>query len=389
MNTEKHNVICRYGEIALKGGNRRMFEQKLIDDIRNKIGKENIEKLGRISGRIFLSTINLNKEEIEKILKKVLGLEAFSFVFKIEADFEKIKEKTLEILREKEFNSFRVTASRSQKNFPLNSQEINVELGAYIVEKLNKKVNLHTPDITCFVEIVEKTAYLSFNKIIGTPGLPFGIEGKAISLMSGGIDSPVASYYAMKRGVEVIFVHFHSYPYTNKASIEKVKDLVKLLSGYQGKSKLFLIPFAEIQEIFSMKTNEKLRVVLYRRFMLRVAEEIANQVGAKAIISGDSLGQVASQTLDNMAAISQATEMNIIRPLVCFNKNEIMAVAREIGSYEISIKPHDDACSRFVPVHPETKARLKDVLKEEKKLKLKKLIKQALDKIEIINIHAN
>jgi tRNA uracil 4-sulfurtransferase len=361
----------------------------LIDNIRNKIGEKNIVKLGRISGRILLTTDNLEKKKIEKILKKVLGLEAFSFVIKIEKDFEKIKEKTLEILKEKEFDSFRVTASRSQKDFPLNSQEINVQLGAYIVEKLNKKVDLHNPDLTCFIEIVEKTVYLSFERIIGIPGLPFGIEGEAISLISGGIDSPVASFYVMKRGVKVTFVHFHSYPYTDKASIEKVKDLVKVLSAYQGKSKLILIPFAEVQEMISMKTTEKLRVVLYRRFMMKIAEEIAIKLGAKAIVSGDSLGQVASQTLDNMNVISEAVDMNIIRPLVCFNKNEIMDVARDIETYNISIKPHEDSCSRFVPVHPELKANLKTVLKEEKKLKLKKLIKKTLSNIEVLTINAN
>lgn len=388
MNNQ-YDIICRYGEIALKGKNRKLFERKLLNDIKNKIEQKNIKEIKRISGRIFLSTNNLEKLEIKKRLKKVLGLEAFSFVIKIEKDFEKIKEKTLEILKEKQFNSFKIIASRSQKDFSLNSQEINVQLGAYIVEKLDKKVDLHNPDITCFIEIVENLVYLSFERISGIPGLPFGIEGKAVSLISGGIDSPVASFYAMKRGVRITFIHFHSYPYTNKSSIEKVKDLVEVLSQYQGKSTLLLIPFAKIQETISTKTDNKLRVVLYRRFMMKIAEEIANNIGAKAIISGDSLGQVASQTLDNMNVISEAVNINIIRPLVCFNKNEIMSVAREIGTYDISIRPHEDTCSRFVPDHPELKADLKKVLKEEKKLKLKKLIKETLNNIEKITIDVN
>jgi len=291
-------------------------------------------------------------------------------------------------LADKKFKTFKISTKRSEKKFPLTSQQINEKVGGYILKKIKSKVDLENPDVICFVEIVEKYAFLYLEKIRGPGGLPTSVSGKGISLLSGGIDSPVASFLAMKRGVKVIFLHFHAYPFASKASIEKAKKIVKILSNYQGKSKLYLIPFADIQKEILMKTQAKLRVVLYRRLMFQIAEEIAKKEGVLGVFTGESIGQVASQTLENIKVIEEATDLPVFRPLISQDKEEIIQKAKEIGTFDVSILPYQDCCSRFLPKHPETKAKLEDIRKAEKKLNIEKLVKTAVKDSSVQIIYA-
>jgi len=249
------------------------------------------------------------------------------------------------------------------------------------------KVSMSNPDRTCFIEIVGNDAFVSIDKIKGPGGLPVGTGGKAVSLLSGGIDSPVAGFLAMRRGVELSFIHFHSYPETSESSIEKVKNLVKVLARYQGTTKLYLVPFAEVQKEILLLVAPEDRMIFYRRLMLKISLEIAQKEKALAVITGENLGQVASQTLENMGAIEKGSTLPILRPLLCEDKESIIIKARRIGTYETSILPHDDSCIRFIPRHPETRADANRITEEEKGLDITKIIGRAIEKIscEIIN----
>ncbi|MDD5738455.1 MAG: tRNA 4-thiouridine(8) synthase ThiI [Candidatus Pacebacteria bacterium] len=421
-------VICHYGEIALKGDNRKFFEEKLVENIKKSLQQNRVlfNYVKRISGRILVELkqeeegekllpqskeFNSLQEKVKNALQKVFGITYFVFAQEVYPstssgqdpstssgqDIECLKDKAIEILKKETFSSFKVETKRGNKNFALTSQQINEQLGEEILNKISSmrnsadrlncvKVDLHNPDIILYIEIAEKYAFLYTKKFAGPGGLPLGVSGKAVSLISGGIDSPVASYLMMKRGVENIFVHFYSNQQGYEQSLEKVRDILRVLKKYQEKIKVYFVPLLDIQKEIVLKTKADFRVVLYRRVMFLIANEIAEQEKAKALITGESVGQVASQTLDNMLAIEDAVSLPVLRPLSGWDKQEIMDLAKKIGTYEISILPHLDCCSMFVPEHPATKANLKDVKKEEKKLKLKKLIKNALkqSKIEII-----
>lgn len=382
-------IVCHYHEIALKGKNRKFFENKLVENIKKSLPRGSFEFVKRISGRIIikLNDIGLkNKKKIENSLKNVFGIVNFSFTDVCEPKIKMIKKKALEMLKLKRFKTFRISAQRSDKKFPLTSQQVNEKIGAFIVKNLKKDVKLDKPGINCFIEITEKQAFLYTKKINGPGGLPVGTGGRAAVLLSGGIDSPVAAYLIIKRGVTVSFVHFHAHPYTDKASIEKVKSIIKILNKFQFNSRLYLVAFADIQKKILLKTFSKLRVILYRRFMLRIAEEIAKKEKALALVTGDSIGQVASQTLSNIYVIGKSTSLPVLRPLIGFDKEEIINLAKKIKTFNISILPHQDCCARFLPRHPETKADLREVKLEEKKLDIKELVKDALKATKLLRI---
>jgi len=382
-------LVCHYNEIGLKGGNRRFFEEKLIKNIKRVLDAHWFEFVRRISGRIIIKLSQKgikNSAKITDSLKKVFGIAYFVFSFNPEQRIDKITEKALEILKNKKFKSFRISTQRSKKSFFLTSQQINENIGAAIVKILSKKVRLQNPELTCFIEIVDNFAFLYLKKIRGAGGLPTTTGGKAVALLSGGIDSPVAAFEIMKRGVKIVFLHFHSAPYTDYASIEKVQEIVKILSKYQGKSRLFLAPFSHIQKEILLRTPEKLRVVLYQRMMMRIAQKLAQKENALAIVTGESIGQVASQTLENFKVIGEVADFPVFRPLIGQDKEEIIQKAKEIGTFETSILPHQDCCSRFLPKHPATKAKLKEVLKAEENLKIKELINLTISQLIVIKI---
>jgi thiamine biosynthesis protein ThiI len=366
-------IVCHYDEIGLKGNNRGDFENKLISNIQEKMETRGLQgEVKRIFGRIVIKTQGEEKNIWEEILKHTFGMVNFSFAQKINPEINNIIEEVIKMIGDTNSGkTFRISSSRSNKNYPLNSQEINRKVGEAVFNKLNLKVNLEDPDLNCFIEIVNKDAYIFINKFAGPGGLPVGSSGRAIVLLSGGIDSPVAAWYANKRGLATDFIHFHSYPHTTKASIEKVKKLFEVLKNYgSANSKLYLFPFVDLQKKILTRAPEKYRIILYRRFMLRLAEELAKKNKAKVLITGESLGQVASQTIENISVVEEAANILILRPLIGFDKKEIINQARQIGTYDISILPHEDCCIVFMPRHPETRGKINDVLEIEKELEI-------------------
>jgi len=380
-------VVCHYHEIGLKGKNRDFFERKLVENIKKAIEPEFFDWVKRFPGRIVLKLTekgSKNSKKIEQNLNYVFGISYFAFAKATKPQLKEIKKTALELISTQRGKTFKIETKRSDKKFPYSSQRINELVGEYILNHTkDKTVKLENPKIICFVEILPKIAFLYTKKIKGLGGLPVTTAGKVISLLSGGIDSPVASFLIQKRGAKLIFVHFHAYPYTSQASIEKTKKIVKTLNRYQFTSKLYLVPFAEIQKEILLKTPAKFRVILYRRMMFKIAETIAKKEGAHALVTGESLGQVASQTLENMGVIEEAVKMPVFRPLIGKDKEEIIQIAKKIGTYEISILPHEDCCSRFIPKHPETKAKISDIKKEEKKIEIKTLIRESIKNAEI------
>lgn len=379
-------VKIQYGEIALKGNNRDRFEDLLFLNIKNVLPAALGMNLKKKYGRFVLES-TLSKEE-EKLIKtslaKIFGIANFSFAKRSPLDLETLKIEAAHLVESSSGGSFKIATNRPNKKFPLTSMEISALIGGYVAQKSGKRVDVHTPDIVCAITIAEKEAYLSRESINGQGGLPVGISGNLLALLSGGIDSPVASWKMMRRGAKMDFIHFHSYPYTNRSSIEKVKDLAKELADWQGGGTLYLVPFIDIQKEIMTQAEARYRVLLYRRFMLRVAEELARKNNAKALVTGESLGQVASQTIENITSVGAVCALPILRPLIGENKDVIIEMAKKINTFEISIRPHEDCCSLFVPKNPATKSRVEDLEGEEVKLPTKELIKNAMDKIEKI-----
>lgn len=383
-------IICHYSEIALKGKNRSFFERRLMENIKEKLEPDFFSSAKRVSGRILIVLTAkgcANKEKISERISHVLGLSNFSFASGVSRSMEAIKKGVIKMLKNEDFKTFKISSKRSDKRFPLSSQNINEKIGEAVLKEFGgAKVKLNNPDTTCFIEIVEDNALIFVEKIRGLGGLPVGSSGKAVVLISGGIDSPVAGFEAMKRGVKPIYIHFHSYPETSESSIDKVKELIGVLSKFQGAAKLFLVPFSEIQKEIFLNCLPKLRIILYRRMMFKIADIIAQKERCEAIITGESIGQVASQTLKNMSAIKVGTEKMVLSPLICENKDDIIKKAKKIGTYKISILPHDDCCSRFLPRSPETGARKEDVLREEKKIDTRKLTEEGVKEAKAIFI---
>lgn len=388
----KDHILCHYGEIALKGKNRNFFEAHLIENIKNQLNifcPGSYEYVKRMSGGILikLNEKGVSNETLTKdALMHTFGIANFSFATSINQNIETLKTFCWEIMRKEEFETFRVTTQRSNKNFPLTSEEINREVGGYIYDKLGgkKSVSMKNPGAECKIFIINEFALVSMEKIQGFGGMPVGTGNKAMAMLSGGFDSPVAAWQILKRGVQLRYAHFHSVPYTSKASIEKVVALSQELKKFGSSTRLYLIPFASVQQEIMMKTPERFRVILYRRMMMRIAEALAKKEKCLALITGDSIGQVASQTLENILAVSEAATLPIFRPLIGLDKEEIMQKAKVIGTYNISIQPHDDCCTRLMPKKPETRAKLWEVLEVEKALDISELIKQTLEKTELI-----
>lgn len=376
-------VICHYSEIGLKKGNRSFFERALMDNIKRVLDPSLFLSVKRISGRILIELTDeggASGKRIESALGTVFGISDFLLCTKASRDMEGIEKIAIDLLKKKKFVTFKVSSKRSEKSFPLTSQEINAKVGESVLNGIEgSKVAMDDPDEICFIEVVGSDAFVSVDRLKGPGGLPIGTGGRAVSLLSGGIDSPVASFLAMRRGVRLVFIHFHSYPETSESSIEKVRDLARVLARYQGRSKLYLVPFAEAQKDILLNAPPGDRVIFYRRLMLRISSEIAKRERSIAMITGESLGQVASQTLENIRAIERGSDLPILRPLICNDKESIITEARRIGTYDISILPHDDCCVRFIPRHPETKADVEVIMEKEKVLDVKKITDRAIE----------
>jgi len=379
-----NSVLIRYHEIALKKGNRPYFIDLLKRNLVASLRDLKLREAKTLQARILLTFDNhADEEEIGKRLQRVFGIANFSFVDRQRADIDALRDGILDRLDGREFESFRIDARRADKSFPLTSPEINRVLGAAVKDKTGARVNLEHAALTIDVEILPECAFFSFDKIPGPGGLPVGGSGRVVSLISGGFDSPVAAYRMMQRGCRLAFVHFHSAPYLDRTSQEKCRELVQLLTRHQLRSRLYLVPFGEIQRTIVAGVLRPLRVVLYRRMMLRIAEAIARKEKALALATGESLGQVASQTLENMAVIQQAAALPILRPLVGMDKQEIIDQARRIGTFDISSQPDEDCCQLFVPKHPATKSRLADVEKAEARMDIPPLVQMGTEQATV------
>jgi len=377
------SILVRYHEIALKKGNRPYFVELLKRNLVSAVKDLGFKEIRSLPGRLLmLFGEQADEEKIGRRIERVFGVANFSFVERTSLDLEALKSGILEALDGRRFSSFRIDAKRGDKEFPLTSPEINRKIGAAVKETTGARVDLKNAECTISIEILPRDAFFGFDKIAGPGGLPVGTSGRVVSLISGGIDSPVASYRMMQRGCRLIFVHFHSAPYLDKSSQEKVRELVKLLTRHQFASRLYLVPFGEIQRQIVAAVMRPLRVVLYRRMMMRIAEAIAKKEKASALVTGESLAQVASQTLENLAVIEKAATLPILRPLVGMDKQEIIDQARRIGTFETSCIPDQDCCQLFVPRHPATKARLADVEEAESRLDLAGLTQLGVERAE-------
>ena len=373
-------VILHYQEIALKGRNRPWFVSQLLRNLRQATSDLGVKRVDSIMGRIRMDVLDtVDREQLSERLRSMFGIANFSFADRAPLDMAAIAEAVINRLAQVEATSFRVRVRRADKRFPLTSPEIERTLGGWIKQARGWRVDLENPDVSVRVEITSDGAYFFLTREMGAGGLPSGVSGKVACLLSGGIDSPVAAYRLMRRGCRVRFIHFHSYPIVSRTSQEKVEELVRLLTRYQLQSRLVMVAFGETQRRIVAGAPENLRVVLYRRFMMRIAGELARRHEARALITGEVVGQVASQTLENLAVIDQAANLLVLRPLIGMDKDEITAEAKRLGTYPISIIPDEDCCQLFTPRHPATAAKVAQVLDAEAALPVQDLVQSAVE----------
>lgn len=377
--------LAKYHEIALKGKNRPMFQRALLQGIRGATRGLGIRQVLHRNSRIV---IDLEPEaDVERIgtrLGEVFGLANFSLAYRLPANLDAIKEALSNSLPlNGAIQTFRVRAARADKKFPMISPEIERNIGAFIQNYTGWNVNLTQADLTVHVEIVPNAAYLFYDQQSGAGGLPSGVSGKVVCLLSGGIDSPVAAYRMMRRGAKVIFVHFHAFPVLWGISRDKVKSILEIINRFQLRSRLYLIPFAPIQQRLLLSVPPRYRVVVYRRLMLGITEVIASQEKAGALVTGESLGQVSSQTLQNLITIDAAVDMPVLRPLIGMDKAEIIQQSQGIGTFDISIQPDEDCCTLFVPSSPITRSTPKEIDGIERNLDWSNLIRMGVETAEI------
>jgi tRNA uracil 4-sulfurtransferase len=373
------SVIVHYQEIALKGKNRPWFLAKLVRNLRTATADLDVRSVRLLMGRIEVALgPQATWDVVRDRLSRVFGVGNFAKAGRAPLNVEAMAAGILADLGDLQAGTFRVSARRADKRYPLTSPEIEREVGGRIKEARGWTVNLAHPELTIHLEALTDEAFYFFGKDRGAGGLPVGASGKVVCLVSGGIDSPVAAWRMMRRGCRVLFVHFHSYPVLSRASQEKARELVKLLTQYQYRSRLMLVPFADLQQQVILTVPAPLRVVLYRRLMMRIAERIAWQNRALALVTGEVVGQVASQTLENMNRITEVVGLPVLRPLIGMDKEEITQEAQRLGTYPISIIPDQDCCTLFTPRHPATRARKGNVEHAEASLPMEEMIERAI-----------
>lgn len=381
-------ILLRYGELSVKGKNKKDFEERLVRNIRQKLERFEGIKVSRHFGRLFVDLNGNPADLIVEELKDVFGLVGFSPAMRVATDLEVIKKATLQLLQSQgeAVKTFKVECKRADKRFPTGSQEMNRLLGGYLLANSEFKVDVRKPDLYVHVEIRSmQDTYIFGNDIAGAGGLPVGTSGRVLLLLSGGIDSPVAGYLALKRGVELHAIHFHSYPYTSDRAKQKVIDLAKQLTRFGGKIRLHVVPFTEIQTEINKHCYESYTITIMRRFMLRIAEAVAKKNKALALVTGESLGQVASQTLESMTAINAVTNMPILRPVIGWDKTEIIDISKKIDTYETSILPYEDCCTIFTPKAPKTRPDVEVCEYLETKLNVEQLVQEAVDGVEMMD----
>lgn len=373
-----NSIVVHYQEIALKGRNRPWFIGRLVDNLRTATSDLDVAAVRALMGRIeVVLGPSADPAEAGERIGRTFGVANYAMAGRTRPDLDALSDAILEKLTSRPSAAFRVSARRSDKSFPMTSPEIERELGRRIQAALGWPVNLSSPELVVNVELLRNEAFYSFGKQPGPGGLPTGSSGRVACLMSGGIDSPVAAFRMMNRGCQVLLVHFHSYPFVTAASQEKVRDIAELLTRYQLRTKLHLVAFGEIQRRIVLSVPPPLRVVVYRRFMVRIAEALARKWSAMALVTGEVIGQVASQTLENLSVVASVAGMPILRPLVGMDKGEITRQAQAIGTYPISIVPDQDCCQLFTPRNPATRARPEEVENAERDLPVDEWVAQA------------
>ncbi|RZT22041.1 tRNA uracil 4-sulfurtransferase ThiI [Fictibacillus sp. BK138] len=383
------HLVVRYGELSLKGKNRRHFESQLFVTVKRKLRQYDKLKMAKLFDQIVVELNGEPHEPVVKALQDIFGIHSISLALRAENDLAEIQKAALLALKEAmiQKGTFKVTGKRSLKSFPVNSMQLNREVGGYLLEHTDGlTVDVHNPDVNVKVEVKDTGTYISCQTFEGAGGLPIGVGGKAMLMLSGGIDSPVAGYLTMKRGVRIEGVHFHSPPFTSERAKQKVVDLTQELTRYSGgKIKLHIVPFTTIQQTIKDKIPASYSMTIMRRVMLRITEKLAENNHAMAIANGENLGQVASQTMHSMYAINEVTNMPILRPVITMDKQEIMNISHKIGTYDISIRPYEDCCTIFLPSAPKTKPKREKAIRFEQNIEnLEELVEEAVQNVETI-----
>lgn len=387
---QPNTVLVRFGELTLKGRNRSRFERSVLTHIQSLLAHVEHLTYSTEFGRIYIENIGPSYDQVSEALSKVFGIRSYSPVYVTSWELNDIQEMAVTLVKSEAVapSTFKVTTRRANKSFPHDTHAVNHLIGSYVLRACpHLSVDVHQPDLTIHVEIRKDKVFLYSRTEPGTGGFPLGTNGKGMLLLSGGIDSPVAGWYALRKGMLIEAIHFHSYPYTSERAKQKVIDLARKLSEYAGEIKLHLVPFTEIQtQLNSARTGNNI-VTLMRRAMFRIAERLAEQNGALALVTGESLGQVASQTLPSMNAIGRVVEMPILQPLVMMDKNDIIQTAERIGTYNISILPYDDCCTLFLPKSPTTNPSLRVLQRMEQSFDfMPELIEDAIKNTEKITV---
>ena len=381
-------ILIKYGELTTKKANRNLFIKTLYDNILEKL-KDYQVKITKDRVRMFIETTD-NIDEIVNILSNIPGIHGIVIAYKVDTNTEEIKAKTLDIVKTINFKTFKVETKRSNKNFPIPSMEFNQIIGGLLLKNIpNIKVDVHNPDYLLKIEIRDKYTYIYSKEINGLGGYPIGVAGKGLLMLSGGIDSPVAGYLAMKRGIKLECIYFESPPHTSIQAKNKVKKLVAKLNNYQSNITLHVINFTKIQEAIYQNINPNYMITIMRRMMYRISTKVAEKNNCLAIINGESVGQVASQTLTSMQVINNVTSYPIIRPLACYDKLDIIDISKKIDTYETSILPYEDCCTIFLPKHPVINPSLDKAIEYEKNIDYEELIEEAINNMENIKITNN
>ncbi len=378
----KQMLMVRFGELSTKGKNKKDFINRLAKNIKNALKEFNNISLDVRYDHIYVDLKGEDYEPILNVLCDISGIKAISLVYKIDSDIELIKETSLILIKELEGKTFKVNCKRSNKSFPYISDQIVRMVAPHILKNTDLKVDVHNPDINLSIEVRQEGTYIFFKTFQGAGGYPLGVGGKALMMLSGGIDSPVACYLMMKRGVSIECIHFASPPYTQVGVIYKLEDLLSKLNRYQESIVLHIVPFTKLQEAIYANSNESFAITIMRRMMYRISESLAKKRNCLAIVNGESIGQVASQTLVSMNTINAVCNMPVIRPLAVFDKLDIIDIAKKIDTFEISIRPYEDCCTIFAPKNPKTAPKIDEVEKYESKFDYQALIDEALENIE-------
>lgn len=382
-----NHILVRFGELSTKGKNKKDFIKRLLTNVRNAL--RDYEKLTyeRTHDRMYIMLNGEDAHAVSEHLQKVFGISSFSFAIKVDSDIEAIKATALQVAKESDATTFKIQARRSDKQFPMISDEINRAVAGEILRNTELKVNVREPQLRIQIEVHREATYIMTDRIPGAGGYPVGVGGKAMVMLSGGIDSPVASYLTMKRGVAIECVHYASPPYTSQAAQEKVLELARKIAPHQGHIRVHIVPFTDLQLAIYKNCDESYAITIMRRMMYRIAQRLAQQQHCLAIVNGESIGQVASQTLESMQTINCVTNMPIIRPVACMDKVEIIDIARKIDTYDISIQPFEDCCTIFTPKNPVTKPTIHRAERLEARFDYEALLEDCLAKTESINIY--